>query len=202
AGTGRDAALLLERLPRGRVLAADASPAMLARLRERFAAEARVTVVAGDLTRPLAVDAPVDAVISVAAFHWIDDHDALFRSLAAVMRPGARLVSDCGGFGNIASVVRAIGTDAVAPWHFAAPEPTRRRLAAAGFRDVEVALRPDPARLESREQLVAYLGIVVLGAHLERLAPEERAAFVGRVADALDEPVIDYVRLEIAATRG
>ena len=35
-----------------------------------------------DLTAPLPLDQPVDAVMSVAAFHWIDDHDLLFANLA------------------------------------------------------------------------------------------------------------------------
>ena len=35
-----------------------------------------------------------DSVMSVAAFHWVPDHVALFATLAEAMRPGAQLVSD------------------------------------------------------------------------------------------------------------
>jgi hypothetical protein len=60
---------------------------------------------------------------------------------------------------------------------------------------------PDPASLESAGQLEAFLATVVLGAHLRDLPPGERRPFVRAVATRLDEPVVDYVRLQIRATR-
>jgi hypothetical protein len=44
--------------------------------------------------------------------------------------------------------------------------------------------------------------VVVLGGHLDRLPAAEHDAFVAAVADRLDEPVVDYVRLQFAARRG
>jgi hypothetical protein len=41
----------------------------------------------------------------------------------------------------------------------------------------------------------------VLGSHLELLVPDERAGFVREVARRLGRPEIDYVRLNIDATR-
>jgi trans-aconitate 2-methyltransferase len=204
-GTGRDAEVLLARLTTGRVVAVDGSRQMLDRLRERLADDlSRVDVVLADLGRPLPVPGPVDAVLSVAAFHWVPDHDALFANLAAVLRPGGRLATDCGGAGNIAGVSAAV--DAVAgpqpsPWNFAGVAATRRRLEAAGFTDIDVQLRADPARFDERAQFCEYLQMVVLGGQLERLPVEQHAAFVENVADRLPEPVVDYVRLEITATR-
>ena len=49
---------------------------------------------------------------------------------------------------------------------------------------------------------LTYLRTVVLGAHLERMAPSERDAFVHAEASKMPEPLIDYVRLNILATRG
>ena len=43
-----------------------------------------------------------NAVLSTATFHWVLDHDALFRNLARVLRRGGRLEAQCGGAGNIA----------------------------------------------------------------------------------------------------
>lgn len=63
-------------------------------------------------------------------------------------------------------------------------------------------LVPDPARLDAGRQFEAYLATVVLGAHLRELPPEDRAPFVRAVAARLAEPVVDYVRLQIRATRG
>lgn len=205
-GTGRDTEGLLDRLPEGRVVAVDGSVRMLDRLRERLAGRLdRVEVVRADLTQPLPFEGTVDAVFSVAAFHWIDDHAALFASLASRLRPGGRLVTECGGRGNIA-VVNAAVADVLGGrpgvWEFAGVEDTRRRLAEAGFTDVEVELRPDPARFTPGEQLESYLATVVLGAHLDGMADDEREPFVKAVAARLAEPVVDYVRLEISATRG
>jgi trans-aconitate 2-methyltransferase len=204
-GTGRDAELLLARLTAGRVVAVDGSQAMLDRLRERLAGDLnRVEVVLADLGRPLPVSPAVDAVLSVAAFHWVPDHAALFANLAAVLRPGGRLATDCGGAGNIALVSDAV--DAVlgpqpSPWNFAGVDDTRRRLESAGFTDLDVRLTPDPARFRDRAELVEYLHSVVLGGHLERLPGSEHRGFVDAVTDRLPEPVVDYVRLEITATR-
>jgi trans-aconitate 2-methyltransferase len=204
-GTGRDTEALLDALPRGRVIAVDGSARMLERLRERLAGRLdRVEAIQADLTRPLPISAPADAAFSVATFHWIHDHDALFAGIAQALRPGARFVADCGGKGNVA-VVRAAVEDVLGGptdiWHFADAQETRVRLERAGFTDVEAGLVPDPARLEPGEQFHSYLRTVVLGAHLDRIPPAEHDAFVTAVADRLAEPVVDYVRLVFSAKR-
>ena len=59
--------------------------------------------------------------------------------LAGVLRTGGRLVAQCGGAGNIASVMAAlaaVGDGWTGPAHFETPEATEARLAAAGFREV------------------------------------------------------------------
>ncbi len=202
-GTGRDTVLLLDRLPHGAVVAVDASHRMLERLRERLGDRAgQVEVVHADLTEPLPIDW-VDAVFSVAAFHWITDHDRLFANLAAVMRPGAPLVSDCGGRGNVRQVVRAVEQvlgQAQDDWEFADVDDTRARLARNGFVDIDVRLRESPFRLDD-EDADTYLRAVVLGGYLDALPDGEHDDFVAEVLDAMPAPVIDYVRLEITASR-
>lgn len=204
-GSGRVTQLLLARLPRGRVIALDGSRSMVEAARARLAGhEDRVHFVVADLARPLPLAwASVDAILSTATFHWIPDHDGLFRNLAAVLRPGGRLVAQCGGDGNIAGIRRALSVlgDGWSPWTFATAEDTERRLAAAGFTGIEAWLNDDPVRLAPGERLVEYLRTVVLGGHLDRLPPSEREPFVEAVAARLPEPVIDYVRLNIIATR-
>ncbi len=204
-GTGRDTSALLDLLPDGRVIALDGSAAMLGQLRARLADRLdRVEVIQADLLKPLPVHTSVDAVVSVAAFHWLPDHDTVFRNLAAVMRPGAQLAFECGGQGNVASIVHAINEvlpDAPRIWNFAGVEDTTRRLLAAGFTDLEVTLTPDPARLEQGEQLSSFLATVMLGAHLDLLPEDERVAFVDAITARLPEPVVDYVRLQVRATR-
>jgi trans-aconitate 2-methyltransferase len=204
-GSGRVTELLLERLPRGQVIALDGSPSMIDAARARLAGhDDRVTFLLADLARPLPMArASTDAILSTATFHWVPDHDGLFRNLAAVLRPGGRLVAQCGGDGNIASILRALSDlgDGWSPWLFPTPGETRRRLAAAGFTEIETWLNDEPVRLAPGQQLLEYLQSVVLGAHVERLRPSERLPFVTAVAARLPVPAIDYVRLNIVATR-
>lgn len=207
-GTGRVTELLVEGLPRGRVIAVDADEGMLALARERL--DGRAEVRRADLLE-LALDEPVDAILSTATFHWVADHDRLFERLYAALRPGGRLVAQCGGEGNIAEL-RAVG-DLLAtapafapafegwrpPWHYAGPDETARRLHAAGFTDVRTWLRPWPV---VPEDPVEYLSTIVLGAQVERLGPELGERYVREVVERVEQPVaVGYVRLEIDARR-
>ena len=104
-GSGRVTELLAERLPHGSVIALDGSSAMVDQARARLDRFGdRIDYLVADLGRPIPLAEPVDAILSTATFHWVPDHDSLFRHLAAVLRPGGRLVAQCGGAGNIASI--------------------------------------------------------------------------------------------------
>lgn len=208
-GTGRVSELLLGRLPRGRVIAVDADPGMVATAAANLAGRADVR--RADLLE-LTLDEPVDAVLSTATFHWILDHDTLFRRLAGVLRPGGRLVAQCGGAGNIAGLMAVAGEVAARPehraafdgwsppWNYAGPEETAARLEAAGFTDVRCWLEPWPVRPDDP---VDYLRTVPLGPYVDRLGGGARAdRFISEVAARLTAPVtVDYVRLNIDATR-
>jgi trans-aconitate 2-methyltransferase len=202
-GSGRVTELLAKRLPRGRVVALDGSPSMIDAARDRLSPFGdRIEYVVADLGLPLPIDGTVDAILSTATFHWVPDHDALFRNLAAVLRPGGRLVAQCGGVGNIDSVKRAlatIGDGWLGPAHYETPLATVRRLDAAGFVDIECWLTDEPTRFEPGEPLETFMRTVILAPNLERLPEGERAAFVHEVASRLPEPLIDYVRLNIVA---
>ncbi len=204
-GTGRDTQLLLDLAPGVRVVAVDGSRAMLEQLRIRLGDRSdRVEILQADLTKPLPLDGHVDAVFSVAAFHWISDHASLFCNLAGVLRSGGQLVVDCGGQGNAARIAAAIEDvlgESPAIWNFAGPDETKRRLEDAGFTDIEVALQPDFCRLDPGEQFESYLATLVLGAHLDRLPEQEHAEFVRAVVERLPEPVVDYVRLTFSARK-
>lgn len=205
SGTGRDLAELLARNPVVNALGVDASASMLAVAGDRLAPFGdRVKLVRADLTA-LPHLTPVDAVMSVAAFHWIDDHDALFANLAAVMRPGARLASDCGGAGNIAGVEAGLAAVLGRPSplrHYAGADITAERLERAGFIVESVRLRPDPLVLDDPDLRSAYLRTVCLRSELAAIPDTEQDAFVDAVRDAMPSSAIDYVRLEIDAIRG
>jgi trans-aconitate 2-methyltransferase len=204
-GTGRVTELLLRRLPRGTVVALDASQAMLVEARRRLAGfEDRVVYVQADLAKPLPVDGLVDAVLSTATFHWVLDHDALFANLAAVLRPGGYLVAQCGGAGNVSALLAtalAIAPDFSREHNFQTAEATRERLERSGFTDIETWLSDEPTRFEPGEPFEAFLETVCLRTYLDRLPPERRQAFVREVANRMPEPILDYVRLNIVARR-
>jgi trans-aconitate 2-methyltransferase len=210
-GTGRVTALLLDRLPRGRVLALDADAAMVERARQELAPYgSRVSVAQADLLA-LDVDAAVDAVLSTATFHWVLDHELLFANLYRALRPGGALVAQCGAAGNIVSVLRAANDAAALPrwaprfegWTrpnlYATAEDTATRLSAAGFVDIDCWLEPNPVQPDEPRE---YLSTIVLGAHVQQVDEGERDAFLDDVLARLPAPVIvDYVRLNIDARR-
>lgn len=218
-GTGRLTSLLLERLPRGRVLAADLSQNMLEEARSHLIPRfgRRVEFARADLAG-LPFERAFDGVFSTAAFHWVPDHPRLFRSLYRSLKPGGWLVAQCGGATNIARLMRRASVlTTAAPYAeyfsgwkdtkvFADAETTAARLRAAGFTGVETKLEPAPTVLPGADVFREFLTAVNMRAHLERL-PEGglRRQFVEELTEqaADDDPPfsLDYCRLNIRAHR-
>ena len=197
----------VERVPDGRVIGVDASASMVGAARERLGPDADLRV--ADLVGVDLGGEVVDVVFSTATFHWIADHDALFASLRAALRPGGKLVAQCGGAGNIASVHAAARQAADdppfrphfegwrGPWNFATPEDTERRLHAAGFGEARCWLAERPVQPDDPRE---YLRTINLGAHLERLPDDLHDSYLDAVLARLGErPTIDYIRLNIDA---
>lgn len=203
-GSGRVTQLLLERFPDARVIALDASETMITEAQRRLEPfGGRVSCVNADLTLPLPIEEPVDAIFSNAVFHWIDDHSLLFGNLAEVVRPGGQVVAQWGGRGNVARLLQVVGDlGGDLSSNFATAEETLVRLEDAGFVDVRTWLHPAPADFDSREAFEEYLRTVCVRSHLNLLEPGERDAFVRTVADRLPDHRIDYVRINALARRG
>jgi trans-aconitate 2-methyltransferase len=197
-GSGELTAELAARVPRGRVYAVDGSPRMAELARERLGD--RATVWVSDLLE-LEVPEPVDLVFSAATFHWIADHERLFARLRAALKPGGRLVAQCGGAGNIAAlraVIEEVSGDPWMPWNFAGPDETEQRLRAAGFSEARAWLYERPV---TPDEPLVFLKTAILGEHLERLPEAEREPFARAVLERLGEPfTARYVRLNIEAT--
>ena len=206
-GTGRLTKRLVELVPKGRVIGVDASAQMLEKAREHLGDDADLRQ--HDLTELDLGEERVDAVYSSAVFHWIADHEALFRSLHGAMRPGAALEAQCGGDGNIAEIERALealaGDERFAPylrgereaWNYASIEDTRLRLERAGFSGARVWTEPWPLRPKDPR---GYVSTVVLPWHLDRLPAHLHDSFVQAVLETAPQPlVVNYVRLNISA---
>lgn len=208
-GSGRVSEQLLARLPDGHLIAVDGSASMIAKARERLGEG--VDYVVADLAE-LEIAEPVDLVFSTATFHWLLDHDRLFARLRAALRPGGRLVAQCGGEGNVANHAKAIAAaashhefgqhfgEANSLWNFAGPEQTATRLRNAGFEEVRCWLEPKPVQPADP---LTFTMTVTLGPLLAQLPDEKRRPFAEAVLAEAEQPlVLDYVRLNIEARAG
>jgi trans-aconitate 2-methyltransferase len=218
-GTGRLTQLLAETLPRGRTLGLDASMNMVrvARAQLPSALASRVSFVCADALA-IPCTAWADLIVSMATFHWVLDHPALFRSLRSALKPGGRLVAQCGGGPNLARLTqRAAGLMTEepfarffagwrTPWEFADAPTTAMRLREAGFIDVETSLVPAAVVQPDAAAYATFLTTVVCHPHLAHL-PDDAAkrAFIGALTGlaAADDPPfeLDYWRLNLTAQR-
>lgn len=218
-GTGRLTDKLLERVPRGRVIAIDLSANMIHTAREylRPRHHSRVQFAIADAAA-LPLDAMCDAIFSTATFHWVLDHPQLFRSLARAMKPGARLVAQCGGARNLARIRHRLDRlrhDAEYagyfgawrdPWEFANAQTTSSRLTNAGFEDVQTSVEASPVVFADAPAFAAFITNVICRPYLACLPEGQvRDGFIDRVTAqaAADDPPfeLDYWRLNLSVRK-
>jgi trans-aconitate 2-methyltransferase len=217
-GTGRLTGDLIDRLPRGGVVAIDRSWNMLqtarANLRPTYSGRIRFVQVA---LPAMPFHATADVVFSTATFHWIADHPALFANVFGALRRGGRLHAQCGGGPNLAKAhalaERVMAQPPFGPyfagwngvWQFASDVETRDRLVAAGFTDVRTNLEPAPTSFAAEADYREFVTTVIYHPHLARLPDALKPRFVDevtRLAAAQREPfALDYWRLNMEATR-
>jgi trans-aconitate 2-methyltransferase len=218
-GTGRLTADLLQSLRRGRVVGVDLSQNMLAAARDYLAPDyaGKFWLVSADL-QDLPFERVFDGIFSTAAFHWVLDHDRLFRSLFRALRPGGWLRAQCGGGPNLVRLRKR--TDELAttakyaryfagfrePWTYNDAETAAGVLTRAGFVEVDTSLEAAPTVMEDLAKYSEFVRTVILRQHLERIPDAEmRTEFVAALAGhaANDDPPfsLDYWRLNLDAKR-
>jgi trans-aconitate 2-methyltransferase len=208
-GAGLITERLAARVPRGRVIAVDASPAMARATKARLGD--RVEVVVADLHHFTWPD-PADVLFSTATLHWVADHARLWRHLHGLLRDGGRLVVQYGGAGNIPGVEEAMAELAVraplagylapfrSPWTFDTVDTAQREVAAAGFTDVRVWSERRQAR---PPDMLAFLANSVAVTELDRLPADLRSRYTAALFEALQSPgELAYVRLNVNARAG
>jgi trans-aconitate 2-methyltransferase len=214
-GTGRLTRELLEALPSGQVVGLDLSQNMLdvarAHLKPDFGG--RLELVCCDLL-DMPFEQRFDGIFSTASFHWVLDHDRLFRSLYRALRPGGWLCAQCGGGRNLGRLLgrvhRLIAAQPYAqhfagypfPWEFSDPETAASRLRRAGFEEIETSLEEAPTEFPNAQEFQQFVESVILRNHLDRIPDralrEQFLAEVTRQA-AGDNPafLLDYWRLNL-----
>jgi trans-aconitate methyltransferase len=220
-GTARLTAELGILIPRGRVFAVDLSENMLRQAQAHAGttaalSRARIDFICADIAA-LPFNSVADGIFSTAAFHWIGDHDALFCSLLAALKPGGWLIAQCGGGPNLLRLRQHTEIAMQSPefseffrgWNppqnYATAEQTAARLRHAGFSDVATWLHSEDVRFPDAAVYRDFLATVTLHAHTNRIPDlAVRARFLDRiVALAQQEPTLnlDYWRLNIHARK-
>ena len=216
-GTGKLTRLLLEKLSHGRVIGLDVSRNMVLHAQEHLAPDFghRVGFVAADLVA-LPFNNCFDGIFSTASFHWVLDHDVLFRNLYQSLRRSGWLHAQCGGGPNLERLRERVCElsrtpefskwlgEFPEPWFFSDAEGAKSRLLAAGFERVETSLEQASFCAPGSQEFQDYLRTFVLHRHLELLPTETpRIAFLQELADASahDDPpwALDYWRLNMRA---
>jgi trans-aconitate methyltransferase len=208
-GTGELAAHMLAR--GAVVIGIDSDEAMIAAARAAVP-EAQFLVADGhDFT----VDAPVDAVFSNAALHWMTSPAEVVGCVHDALRPGGRLVAELGGSGNVATVLAATAAAMAAeglaephwPWYFPTVAEYAVLLEGSGFEVTAMALVDRPTRLTGPDGLAGWLRMFA-GSVLGELDPDQRAAVVAGAAERARPALFrdgvwwaDYRRLRVRAVR-
>jgi SAM-dependent methyltransferase len=204
-----DGALTQHIAARAEVTGVDASAEQVAAARAR-GLDAAVADGTG-----LAFDAVFDAVFSNAALHWMRDPDAVIAGVWRALKPGGRFVAECGGAGNVESVLRALAAalarrggdaEAASPWYFPSPAEYRARLERQGFAIVSMALIPRPTRLPGT--LADWLDTFA-HSFLATVPPQTQPMVKAEVEDMLRGShldaagvwTVDYVRLRFVALK-
>lgn len=215
-GTGRLTAEIAAQ-PGIRVVGLDHSAAMLQEASRHAATLAAPPMYIRGDGAALPFVSAFDAVFSAATFHWIPDHDRLFASVFAALRPGGRFIAQAGGAGNLDRLYtrarRMMRSPQYAehfvswtePCHFENVADTEARLSRAGFTDIEVSLAIAPVPFQAPDLFSEFVGAVCLRHQLHRLPEAERDGFMRQLTAqaAEDDPplTLDYWRLNIDARK-
>lgn len=192
-GDGKVSAEIALRVPAGHVVGIDNSPAMIDLAQRTWAP--RVPNLAFRIADAQSLDVPgvFDLAFSNSALHWVPDHPAVLRGLAAALTPGGRLALSMGGRGTAEVVYRAIEelsqrqpwdrflAGVRSPHYFFGPEQYGEWLPRAGFRALRVVLTPKTMRHATPDALTGWLRTVWVP-YTDRLPVDDRPEFIDQLA--------------------
>jgi trans-aconitate methyltransferase len=221
-GDGKVTAEIAHAVPRGSAIGVDASPQMIGFAQTTFPAKKFTNLEFHAMdARKIKFDRPFDLVFSNAALHWVDDHQAILRGMASVLKPGGRLIVSCGGKGNAQDVFvalrpelrlkrwRAFFRRMPKPYFFYSPADYEKWLPKYGFNIHTLKLVPKDATYDGLDGFAAWLRTTWLP-YTQRVPESFREEFIAAVTnryvahhppDDAGRVHVRMVRLEIDAVK-
>jgi trans-aconitate 2-methyltransferase len=221
-GDGKVTAEIANAVPRGSVVGIDASAEMIGFAKKTFPAKKFPNLEFHVIdARKIKFDRQCDLIFSNAALHWVDDHQAILRGMASVLRPGGRLVVSCGGKGNAQEVFVVLRPEMrlerwrrffrrmPKPYFFYAPEDYEKWLPKFGFKVNSLKLAPKDATYTGADGFATWLRTTWIP-YVQRVPENSRGEFIAAITDrylakhppdAENKVYVRMVRLEIDAQK-
>jgi trans-aconitate methyltransferase len=221
-GDGKVTAEIARAVPRGSVIGADASAEMIGFARKAFPPSAVPNLNFQNCdARKICFKIKFDLVFSNAALHWVDDHQAILRGAASVLKPGGRLIVSCGGKGNAQDVFLALRPEMrlkrwrkffrkmPTPYFFFSPADYEKWLPKSGFKINALKLAPKDATYAGAEGFATWLRTTWIP-YVQRVPETVREEFIAAVTaryvvkhppDTAGKVNVRMVRLEIDAVK-
>lgn len=226
-GDGKITAHLAAAVPLGRVMGIDLSSEMIRFAQAKFSSKDYPTLSyptlsfqVGDATC-LPFCEEFDLAVSFACLHWIKDIPAVLKGVCRSLRPGGRILFQCGGRGNAAKLLDV--TEEITrseqfagyfqgfrfPYYFYGPDDYDIWLRQAGLEPIRTELVPKDMVHQGQLGLEGFIRSTWLP-YLERLPESLRAQFVSEVAgryidryplDDQGKSHVQMVRLEAEAEK-
>lgn len=224
-GDGKVTAEIARHLPRGKAAGIDASPQMIAFAKNAFPAS-EITNLKFQICDARKIHlkkfgGKFDVIFSNAALHWVDDHEAILRGVAGVLKPGGRLIVSCGGKGNAQDVFVALRPEMrlkrwreffrtmPTPYFFYSPADYEKWLPKSGFKIQSLKLVPKDATYAGADGFSAWLRTTWIP-YIQRVPENLREEFIAAVTaryvskhppNADGKIHVPMVRLEIDAVK-
>ena len=223
-GDGKVTAEIARAVPRGLVVGIDASAEMIGFARRAFSSSHIPNLKfqirdARKITRSAGKDAGApgalfDIIFSNAALHWVDDHQAILRGMAAVLKTGGSLIVSCGGRGNAQDVFVALRPEMrlkrwreffrgmPKPYFFYSPADYEKWLPKFGFKIRKLKLAPKDATYAGVDGFATWLRTTWLP-YVQRVPEPLREEFIAAVTDryVAKHPPDDAGRVRVRMVR-
>jgi trans-aconitate 2-methyltransferase len=183
-GTGRVTKIIANKVKRGKVYAVDLDENMIINAKKNLKDLSNIVFVKSDLS-DVKLPEKIDLVFSNAVIHWILDHKKLFTNFWDVLKPGGKLLIQCGGKGNLDTIPNVLEKVRMTkrfdhyfknwkiPWNFASSADTIKILNEIGFKDIQANLVEKKTKFGNFQEYILFMKTVVMKPYLSYLPTTE-----------------------------